>query len=315
MGLVTSIFNILRFHKRNWKAIALCFLTAAVFWCFNALNKQYTATLTFPIQFDFDRESFIAVRPLPRNVRINVTGIGWNLLRRSAGLRVAPLVIPLDRPAEMRQVLGSKLPAVFSTQLGGSFEINFVLTDTLHLAVEPKGSRLMKLQPDIAEILFRDGYTLTSPVTFSPDTVRLEGPLRLLRSLPNPLSVKVPHRNIDEDFHESVQLKFINDELIYRRPETIDISFRVDKLVEIEDSALLVVVNAPSNSWPFIERQKLRCKFAVPQRALDTLRMDSVRAVLDLSNARRGVRKVMPRLDGLPSYSRVIALDSVAIKF
>src|SRR6478609_8928242 len=133
MGFFSSILNILRFNQRNWKAVVLCVLTASVFWCFNALNKRYTTTLSFPIQFEFDRERFIAVRPLPSQVRINVTGIGWNLLRRSTGVRVPPLLISLDRPTEVRKIVGSTLPGIFSTQLGG-FDINFILTDTLHLS-------------------------------------------------------------------------------------------------------------------------------------------------------------------------------------
>lgn len=315
MGFFNSIFNILRFHKRNWKAIVLCFLTASVFWCFNALNKRYTTTLSFPISFDFDRERFIATQPLPREVRVNVTGIGWNLFRRSAGVRVSPLVISLERPSEVRRIVGSTLPAVLANQLGGSFEVNFVLTDTLRVSVEPKGSRLLKLEAAVSEILFRDGYALTSVVTVVPDTVRLEGPLNLLRALPNPLQIKIPQRNIDEDFHEPIGLKFLNDELIYRNPETVDVAFSVDKLTEVSDSATLTVVNAPRNSWPFIERHKLPCKIAVPERSLDSLNMDSVKAVLDLTGFKRGTKKIMPRLEGLPAYSRVLEIDSVTIKF
>ena len=314
MGFFNSIFNILRFNQRNWKAIVLCLLTASVFWCFNALNKRYTTTLRFPLTFDFDRESFIAVQPLPNVVTINVTGIGWNLLRRSAGVRVAPLVISLDRPSQIKKIVGSTLPALLSNQLNG-FDINFIITDTLHVAVEPKGSRLLRLQPDIEEVLFRPNYMLTSNVTIIPDTVRIEGPLKLIRALPNPLSVKILQRNIDDDFHEPVQLTFLNDELIFRNPETVEISFRVDKMIEVSDSARLTVINAPKNSWPFIERQKLPCKIAIPERSLDSLKMDSVRAELDLSGFKKGVKKIMPRLKGLPTYSRVIAIDSVTIKF
>ena len=314
MGIINSIFNVLRFHQKNWRAVALCFITASVFWCFNALNKRYTTTLSFPVQFEFDRERFIPVRPLPSLVRINVTGIGWNLLRRSTGVRVAPLVISLERPAEVKKIVGSTLPALLSAQLGG-FDINFILTDTLHLSVERKGSRLLRLEPDMADMLFRQGYALTSPVVLSPDTVRLKGPLSLLRSLPNPLSIKIPQRNIDDDFQEPVRLSFLNDELIYRNPETINISFRVDKMVEISDSATLAVIHAPRNSWPFIERQKLPCRIAVPERSLDSLKMDSVRAVLDLTGFKRGTKKIMPKVVGLPAYSRVLSIDSVTIKF
>ena len=132
MSFFNSIFNILRFNKKNWKAVVLCIFTATVFWFFNALNKEYTTTISFPLEFDYNRDRYIPVKPLPQDVRINVTGIGWNLFRRSAQVKVPPLVIPLDRPTDVQKIVGSTLPAFFANQLG-DFQINFVITDTLHI--------------------------------------------------------------------------------------------------------------------------------------------------------------------------------------
>ncbi|HTE31762.1 MAG TPA: hypothetical protein VK666_15380 [Chryseolinea sp.] len=314
MGFINSIFNILRFNKKNWKAVVLCVFTASIFWCFNALNKRYTTTLSFPLTFDYDREHFIPIRPLPQFVRINVTGIGWNLFRRGAGVKVPPLVIPLERPADVRKIVGSTLPGLFANQLGG-FEVNFVITDTLHLAVEPKGKRRIKVEPDIAGIIFRKGYARTSLVTVTPDSVLVDGPVKLVTSLPNPFNVKIPQRNIDESYNEMVELKFLNDELIGREPLAVNITFDVDKLTEVSDSVKLTVINAPKQALQVIERKRLACTVAIPEGSLDTFSLDSVKAVLDLKNLTRGVKKIFPTLKGLPPYSEVVRLDSVVIKF
>jgi len=156
MSFFNSIFSILRFNKKNWKAVVLCIFTATVFWFFNALNKDYTTTISFPLAFDFDRDRFIAVKPLPQDVRINVTGIGWNLLRRSSRLKVPPLIIPLERPVDVKKIVGSTLPVFFANQLA-DFQINFVITDTLRLAIEPKGVRKVVLSLNDPTSLFGKG--------------------------------------------------------------------------------------------------------------------------------------------------------------
>jgi hypothetical protein len=314
MSFINSIFHILQFNKKNWKAVVLCVFTATIFWCFNALNKRYTTTISFPLTFEYDRERFIPVMPLPQSVRINVTGIGWNLFRRGSGVKVPPLVIPLEKPAEVKKIVGSTLPGLFANQLGG-FEINFIITDTLHLAVEPKGKRLLKLAPDIAEMIFRKGYTLVSPVTVSPDTVRVVGPVRLLASLTDPFYIKVPQRNIDEDYSETVELKFLNDELIERNPQLVNISFKVDRLVDVQDSIHLALEHAPKSAAQFFGRKKLKCRFAIPESLMDDYNRDSVTAVVDLKNFKRGTIKILPRFDGLPAYSRVTKVDSVVVRF
>ena len=107
MSVLSTILDIFRFNRRNWKVVVLCILAATIFWLFNALNKTYTTNITFPLEFDYDKETFVAVQPLPSNVRINVKGIGWDLFRRSAGLKVPALSIPLERPSEIKKIVAT----------------------------------------------------------------------------------------------------------------------------------------------------------------------------------------------------------------
>ena len=78
MRLFNSILNIFRFNRRNWRAVVLCVFAATIFWFFNALNKSYTTNINFPLSFDYDRDNFVPVRNLPAQVRLNVTGNGWD---------------------------------------------------------------------------------------------------------------------------------------------------------------------------------------------------------------------------------------------
>ena len=314
MRFIQSIFGLLRFNRRNWRAVALCVFAATVFWVFNALNKNYTTNINLPLQFDYDEEKYIAVRPLPQSIRFNVTGLGWNLFRRSAGLRMPPLVVPLPQPTEVRKIVGSTVPALVANEPEG-FDINYVLTDTLHVAIESKASRWIKLGMDIPGLVFRNGFGRVSDVEITPDSVFIEGPERLINSLPEFLSIKLSERNIDDDFSEDIEVKFLNDELIKRNPPTVSVSFDVDRYVEIEDSVSLEIVNPPRGSWPVIGGKKLACTIAIPDASQGTFSTDSLRAVVDLKDFKRGEQKLLPVIVGLPEYSYVVDLDSVLIKF
>ena len=314
MRFIQSLFGLLRFNRSNWRAVALCVFAATVFWVFNALNKNYTTSINLPLQFDYDEEKFIAVRPLPQSIRFNVTGLGWNLFRRSAGLRVPPLVVPLPQPTDVRKIVGSTVPALVANQPEG-FEINYVLTDTLHVAIEPKGTRWIKLGVDIPGLLFRNGFGPVSDIEITPDSVFIEGPEKLINSLPGQLALKLTERNIDDDFSDDIEVKFLNDELIKRNPPTVSVSFDVDRYIEIEDSVRLEIANPPKGSWPVIGGKKLSCTIAVPESSQGTFSTDSLRAVVDLKDFKRGEQKLMPVIMGLPKYSYVVEVDSVVIKF
>lgn len=313
MSVINSIFSVLRFNKRNWKAVVLCVFAATVFWFFNALNKSYTTSISFPLEFDYPEEGYIPIRPLPKEVNINVTGVGWNLFRRSVGIKVPPLVIPMERPSEIKKIVGSTLPALFANQLEG-FEINFVLTDTLYIAIEPRVTRWMDVQLDTPSILFRNGYGLAGPAKVLPDSIFIEGPLKLIRQLVEPHELKLAQRNIDEDFSEEVEVKFLNEELVRRNPPVVTVEFAVDKLVEVNDTIKVELLHIPGSLKPVMERPII-CVFAIPERYMQNYHRQSVRAVIDLKGTKRGVSKFLPEITGLPPYTRIIRNDSIRIKF
>jgi hypothetical protein len=313
MSVITSLFNLLRFNRRNWKAVILCIFAATIFWFFNALNKNYTTNIRFPIAFDYNEENYIAVQPLPREVNLNVSGIGWNLFRRSLGLKVPPLVIPLERPSETRKIVGSTLPALFSNQVDG-YQINFVLTDTLRIALEARSRRRVALAIDVPSILLKKGYAVTSNPVIQPDTIDIEGPWKLLNELSNPISLKVSQRNIDEDFKEDVEVSFLNTELITRNPPTAQVSFKVEKLIQVKDSVRLELVNTPKGAWAAIGNS-VPCVFGIPESRIDEYNKGATRAVVNLRGFEKGTKKFYPEITGLPAFSKIFAADSVIVKF
>ncbi len=303
----------MRFNKKNWKAVVLCIFAATVFWFFNALNKTYTANINFPISFDYNAASYISTKPLPKHVRINVTGIGWNLLRKSSGVKVPSLVIPLERPSEVRKIVGSTLPALFSNQLDG-IEINLVLTDTLYLDVQPKARRWLKVTVDSVEKFIRNGYGVVSQVKIIPDSIFVEGPLSMIVKLTEPTPLLLNRTNIDENFRQDVEVNLPNSYLMRRNPPSVAVAFDVERLIEKIDSIKLELKNVPENVKHFMHRSYIRCVFSVPESVEPQFISDSVRAVLNLKGFRKGQMKIVPDLLGLPPYSHILEIDTVRVK-
>jgi hypothetical protein len=314
MRFLRSIFNLLRFNRKNWKAIALCFFAATIFWFFNALNKSYTTNISFPLEFEYSHENYVPIKSLPKEVRINVSGIGWNLFRRSSGIKVPPLSIPLDRPSEVKKIVGSTLPGFFSSQLEG-LEINFVITDTLYLNIQPKAGRWLRVSLDSIQKNLDKNYGIAGKVKMVPESVFVEGPMNLVTKLQEPASLKIKTQNIDEDFRQDIQVELSDNDLIQTNPSTVFVSFAVEKFVRVTDSVRLQLINIPAKSRPWIEREKIPCTFSIRESMIDSFRPDSLRAVLDLQGFKRGEIKLVPKLEGLPPNSRVIRVDTIRITF
>ena len=313
MGFLKTISNILRFNRRNWKAVVLCIFTATVFWFFNALNKTYTTNISFPLAFDYDQENFIPVKDLPQYVRLNVTGNGWELFKRSTGVKPEPLTIPLERPAEVKKIVGSGLTFAFTNQLSG-LEINQVLSDTLYLDLEPRVGRWISLAVDSIQYNIRQGYGLTSDIAVMPDSTYIVGPRRIVDRIREPVMLTIPQRNIDEHYIENVEVELPYQEFMTRRPPAVSVMFNVEEMVTIEDSIGMTVENIPPSVSEVMNAGKLPVVLSVPESFVEEMVMDSVKAVLDLKDFKGGTARILPRVDGLPPYSKVVKIDSVIVK-
>lgn len=311
MKVLYTIFNILRFNRRNWRAVVLCLFTATVFWFFNALNKTYTTNINFPLTFDYDNENFIPVGALPQTVRLNVTGNGWELFKRSTGVKPDPLEIPLERPGEVKKIVGGGLRFSFANQLDG-LEINHVLSDTIYVDLEPKTGRWIKLAVDSLQYNIKNNFGLTSDVAIMPDSTYLEGPKRIIEKIREPLMLNIPQRNIDEYYIENIPVELPYAD-ISPQPKTVSVMFNVEEMVVVRDSFPLTIENIPPSVSEVMSAEKILIEVSVPESARANLRADSLHAVLDLRGFTGGTKKILPRVEGLPPYGRVLKIDSVSV--
>jgi hypothetical protein len=314
VGFISSIFSFLRFNKKNWKAVVLCLFAATVFWFFNALNKNYSANISFPLEFDYDQEHYVPVKALPTSVRMNVNGLGWDLFRKSSGLKVPPLVIPLENPTEVNKIVGSTLPALFSTQLEG-IQINFVLVDTLNIDIDERGRRRFNLKVDSVWKYLDRNYGLRSGIKLIPDCVWVEGPKKVINALPADVVLELPSKNIDEDFIGEVEIVFPNNEVIKRNPPVVEVSFDVEKLIEVNDRIQLSIINALPRLRAGTNATEVNCTFRLPVSMVNTLSIDSLKAVIDLKGVPKGSYKLVPDIIGLPEHARLVKVDTVLVNF
>jgi hypothetical protein len=85
-------------------------------------------------------------------------------------------------------------------------------------------------------------------------------------------------------------------------------------MVTIKDSVSLVIENIPQTVSDVMNASKVPITFSMPESFVPEFRIESVNAVLDLKNFVKGTAKFLPRVQGLPPYSRVIKIDSVIVR-
>lgn len=214
------------------KVFSICFLAAAFFWLMTALNKDsYSLRLDYPIHFDYDEAEYVPVEPLPKTVSVNVSGNGWNLLRKSwLSFAERPLEYKVTNPLKANFIntisLTDKLAEHFP-----DVQVNYVIADTLELDFERKSTRIIPVRVDSAVIDLRPGYVISSLINISPSLISVEGPASMLRAYPDTIVVRIPTRKIQNNYDEALPLNIPKVGAVEVSHSTVLVSFEVARVL------------------------------------------------------------------------------------
>ncbi|MTI20081.1 hypothetical protein E1176_03525 [Fulvivirga sp. RKSG066] len=295
----------------NVRVILLSVFAATTFWFFNALNENYSTTLQYPLEFIYDRDDYIAVDPIPENVQINVSGLGWNLFRNSLGIKVSPLEIRLDDPTEVKRIVAASVPSLISDQLD-ELQLNYVLTDTLFLNIDYRTSKKFKLLIDSTNISLEDNYRIINPVRFTPDSVELEGPSGVINDLPDSILVGIPQKAIDENFNEEISINLPNGRLIRRNPPTVNVVFGVEEFLNREVMIPLKIENIPDKAY--IETESVKVSYKVRASFAEEIAESEIKAVADFNTMDQSDSTILPFVKEYPEKITDVELDTTRIK-
>lgn len=207
-------------------------LAAAFFWLMTALNKDnYSLRLDYPIRFNYNESLFIPVQPLPKMVSVNVSGVGWNLLRKSwLSFVERPVEYTILNPLNADLINATSLAAQISDHLP-DLKVNYVVADTFELEFERRTTRIIPIRVDSADIDLRPGYVISSLINLSPSLISIDGPTSILKQYPDTILIRVPARKIQNNYDELIPLNIPYNPLVELSHSTVLVSFEVARIL------------------------------------------------------------------------------------
>lgn len=246
---------------KNWKVVILSIGGATTFWFFNAFNKDYTARIHYPIEFQFEKDSVVVMEPLPTTVTVDVSSGGWNLLRNTFLFNITPIQIELDNPTEISYYARASLFPLVSEQLG--LTINSLVTDTIFIRIEKKKQRWVSLAVDSTNISLKSDFRITSDITIEPDSALLVGPKSFIDTIGNTYVFGLAAKNINDPFSEEVSIGLPDPLLMTITPARTKVAFQVERFVEVEVKVPVELVNFPKDSSILLSQREVLVAFRV----------------------------------------------------
>ena len=305
--------SIVRPSNKDLKIVILCIIGATIIWFLSALNKNYTTVIKCPIELSYEKEGTIEVINPPKNVQVNVSGVGWDLLKQSLSFRRDPLLISVENPIETKRIAGYTIQPLISQHLS-SLNLNFVVTDTIYIDIQRLLKKKLFVYIDSSNISLKRFYQIVSPLNVSPDSVTITGHESLIKTLTDTLSVRLPQDEIDNDYSEKIYIDNFDLSLVSFSPSEIDISFDVSKYVNISTDFGIELVNFPIDSSAYIEPDNARMYFAIQEELQDNIPEEDFLIIADFNNVNQQDSTVRIELISYPVYVQDIKLDTSIYK-
>lgn len=299
--------------KANWTIVILCFVTAATFWFFNALNKVYTTRIDYPIELVFNHDSLVLVEEPPKEVAINVTGGGWQLFKRTISLDSDPVYLQPENPVQTEYFSSGSLLPLFSSQLP-DVNINYVATDTIFFKIEPYADRRLVIDMDSSDIGLKENYFLTSSIRIEPDTVTFHGPQSLVQQLPTRFMVSLPERNIDDRYDEELSLDLFSPTIIKKNPELIRIRFDVEEFMPQNFILDIEKVNFPPDSTIYLEENQVETSFLLQRSYRNRIDKSDFLIIADLKYIHSVDSTITLEIMDQPDYVKNVVLNKNRVK-
>jgi hypothetical protein len=300
-------------RRQDVKVVGLCLLVAATFWFLNALNRDYSTRISYPIRFNYDDSNYIATKPLPTKVRLSVTGYGWNLLKKALSIDVEPIEYTIGKPLLTKYVTAPFLLSAVSEQMQG-IRINYVVEDTLHLSFDRRVRKTIPIKVDSAKIDLNKNYLISGPISVTPSHVIYEGPSAMLSELSNPIRLSIATTDIDEDYNEQVEIANPDNTLIKTNVPKVEVRFKVEPLISDSRQVPVRKANFPDHMDSDIIDRAVKVTYYVRER--DALRVapGDFSIVADFKNLKAEDSTIVLYIEKEPSFIRNVSLNNPYIR-
>ena len=218
--------------KTDIKAILISLLAAIIFWIMNALNKDgYSQKMSFPLKFSYSDSLYIPTQPLPEKISVNVSGNGWNLLRKAFALDITPVKYSVEKPLKTKYLNTGSLTDSLSEYIK-DVKVNYVVADRFDLEFDRKVSKQFTVKVDSASIPLKERFVISSLINVNPRTVTLEGPESVLEGMGSTIYVKIPGKRLQDNFDDEIKLPISQNSLIKPSKDRVAVSFEVSELLK-----------------------------------------------------------------------------------
>ncbi|WP_016775931.1 CdaR family protein [Anaerophaga thermohalophila] len=320
LGWIRDWFNRLRQDKNV--VVFLVFLVIATgFWFLNALRKEYTATLSYPVKFVNIPEDKMLPDDFKSRIEVKVRAVGFVILRYQLSNTFLPLTFNVSEMQPLKTEAGEGVYTLTSGehnkivgQLSQGMELIDVNPDTLFVPLAEKSSKRVPVRVS-ADIGFEKQYLQAGPILVQPDSVMISGPKQVIDTVKYIETRELQLEGLADSI--STVIPLIIPSQVKASEKRVTAIVPVEPFTELNLRIPLRVYGLPDSLRIKTFPSEIQVSFRVGMSKYGTIDESQFHAVVDASPVLREDRpdRLKVRLDKAPSNVESLSFSPIFVEY
>jgi hypothetical protein len=281
-------------------------LISASIWFLNALSKNYTTVIEYPLVYQDFPEDKVFVGEMPGHLDLQINAHGYALLRYKMFRNPVPISFKVSafnmnrgQDSSSTYILTRYLKDQISRQMPAELQLLEIKPDTLFFHFARKVTRMVKIKPVFDYTIVKQ-FTIKDGIMLTPDSVEVTGPDLLLDTLSYVPTERYNLGELTRNYSDKIQLHR-EDDLSYSLSR-VSCSIELESITELQVMVPIEVLNLPDSLilQTFPSAVKLNCRIGLSK--YEKTETYPFRAVVDFEKIDERVSSLNVTIQNPPAY-------------
>ncbi len=320
---IAEILNYLSLEKikndRRIVVFSVCLLIATGLWFLNALSKNYSTSVFFPVKYINPPEDYFLISAPPEKFELKVRAHGFTLLRHKMTLSAGPVVINLNslRQNSNEQRSTTVIPAerlnrIISGQISNEFTILDISPQTLTLDFDRLASKKVPVKASV-QTSFQPQFNLSGEIVLEPESLTVKGPASVLDTVQILKTQYTRIKEIDSDIEMEVPVIAPPNTKLGKK--TVILKLPVEKFTEKNIVVPLQVKNSPPESKVRLFPSEVEVTVMVGLSHYEEINAADFQIFVDFKQANAGTETLKVAIEEKPPFIQMLRISPQTVEF
>nr|WP_319997416.1 CdaR family protein [uncultured Draconibacterium sp.] len=297
----------------------ICVLIATVLWFLNALEKDYTTTISYPVRYvSPPNHQFLANKP-PEKLDLKVDAHGFTLLRHKLNFSYSPIILNLTNITKNQEsnngtfmVPTNTLNRRISSQISSEISLQQVNPDIIRIVLDSLKTKAVPVKADVS-IDFKSQFNLKNSLQVKPPEVKITGPASVVDTINFLYTTRKSFEKVDKTITRNV--KIIHPETTTVVPAEVLLQIEVEKYTEKQVRLPIQVINKPTDVRIKLFPSELTLNCIVGLSEFDNISETDFRAVVDYASISNSESRLKVKITGKPSFVEISRFTPESVEY